>query len=157
MASLSSDGAARAFEESVLVRRGGEPGKACSKTMFTHGRLTQGDGLEITVTNDDKGDVVSLNGRINFDSSPALRDRLLDILQGPPPESVFVDLTRVTYIDSSGIATLIEGLKIARNRQTRFCLKGLEGRLLDLFTVTGVLGLFESNGCRSVSPESQVS
>ena len=125
--------------------------------MFTQGRLTQGDRLEITVANDDKRDVVSLNGRINFDSSPALRDRLLAILQGPPPESVFVDLTKVTYIDSSGIATLIEALKIARNHQRRFCLKGIEGRLLDLFKVTGLLALFESNGCRSVSPESQVS
>lgn len=125
--------------------------------MFTHGAVTQPDDLEITVDHSEEGNVVSLTGRVNFASSPALRDRLLGILQGPSPESVFVDLTKVTYIDSSGIATLIEGLKIARNRQSRFCLKGLEGRLLDLFKVTGVLALFENNGCRSVSPESQVS
>ena len=39
-----------------------------------------------------------------------------------------VDLTDVPYIDSSGLATLIEGLKIARNRQTSLCLQGLQGR-----------------------------
>jgi len=105
----------------------------------------------------EQGKIVNLNGRVNFDSSPALRDRLLAMLQGVSPQSVVVDLTKVSYIDSSGIATLIEGLKIARNRQTRFCLKGLEGRLLHLFEVTGVLALFESHGCRSASPEPKVS
>ena len=109
------------------------------------------------MTHGDESNIVNLNGRINFDSSPALRDRLLAILQSQSPESVVVDLTKVTYIDSSGIATLIEGLKIARDRQTRFCLRGLEGRLLDLFTVTGVLGLFEGSGSRNVSSESKVS
>ena len=73
----------------------------------------------------EEGKIVNLNGRVNFDSSPALRDRLLAMLQGVSPQSVVVDLTKVSYIDSSGIATLIEGLKIARNHQTRFCLKGL--------------------------------
>jgi len=127
------------------------------KTIFTHGAATQTDGLEITVDHSEEGNVVSLNGRVNFDSSPALRDRLLAILQGPSPESVVVDLSKVTYIDSSGIATLIEGLKIARNHHISFCLKGLEGRLLDLFKVTGVLALFEGSGCKSVSSESKVS
>ena len=127
------------------------------KGFFSHGAAVQTDSLEITVTHDNEGNIVSLNGRIDFESSPALRDRILAMLQEPPLQSLVVDLTKVSYIDSSGIATLIEGLKIARNRQIRFCLKGLEGRLLHLFEVTGVLALFESNGCRGASPEQKVS
>ena len=127
------------------------------KALFIHGAEGQTDGLEITVADGEEGKILNLNGRINFDSSPGLRDHLLAMLQGPSPKSVVVDLTKVSYIDSSGIATLIEGLKIARNNQTRFCLKGLEGRLLHLFEVTGVLALFESHGCRSASPEPKVS
>ena len=72
------------------------------------------------------------------------------------PTAVIFDLTEVPYIDSSGIATLIEGLKIARNRQIAFCLQGLQGRLLHLFEVTGVLALFKASGC-IVRPVEKVS
>lgn len=140
---------------SSLLRR--TLGDDLRKTLFTHGAELHADGLEIIVADDEEGKIVNLNGRVNFASSPALRDRLLVILEGPSPRSVVVDLTKVSYIDSSGIATLLEGLKIALNRQTRFCLKGLEGRLLHLFEVTGVLALFESHGCRSASPKPKVS
>ncbi len=111
------------------------------------GKLNADDGLEITVDSDEAGTVFRLRGRVTIDSSPALRDRLLAMLRGQAPTAVIFDLSEVPYIDSSGIATLIEGLKIARNRQTAFCLQGLQGRLLHLFEVTGVLTLFKANGC----------
>jgi len=111
------------------------------------GKLNADDGLEITVDSDEAGTVFRLRGRVTIDSSPALRDRLLAMLRGQAPTAVIFDLSEVPYIDSSGIATLIEGLKIARTRQTAFCLQGLQGRLLHLFEVTGVLTLFKANGC----------
>lgn len=111
------------------------------------GKLNADDGLEITVDDAAEGTVLRLCGRVTIDSSPALRDRLLIMLRGQAPTAVIVDLNEVSYIDSSGIATLIEGLKIARNRQTAFCVQGLQGRLLHLFEVTGVLALFKASGC----------
>ena len=120
------------------------------------GKLNADDGLEITVDGYEEGTVFRLRGRVTIDSSPALRERLLAMLRGQPPTAVIFDLSEVPYIDSSGIATLIEGLKIARNRQTAFCLQGLQGRLLHLFEVTGVLALFKANGC-IVRPVEKVS
>lgn len=125
--------------------------------LFTYGTATQTEGLEITVDHDEKGNIVHLNGRVSFESSPALRDSLLAMLRGPSPEAVVVDLTKVSYFDSSGIATLIEALKIARNCKTSLCLKGLEGRLLHLFEVTGVSALFESSDCRNAFSGTKVS
>ena len=90
-----------------------------------------------------------LNGRLNIESSPLLRDRLLCILRDLSFKTVIVDLANVTYIDSSGVATLIEGLKVAGHRRVTLQLKGLEGRLLHLFEVTGVLALFEVHGAGS--------
>ena len=113
--------------------------------------------LEITVDHGEEGFLVSLHGRLNIDSSPALRDQLLALLRGQAREAVTVDLSDISYIDTSGIATLLEGLKIARNRLTRFCLRGLQGRVAHLFEVTGVSALFETNGCRSLSAGSKVS
>ena len=95
--------------------------------------------------------MVRLNGRLNIDSSPLLRDRLLAILLEQSLKTVIIDLAKVSYIDSSGVATLIEGLKVARQRQVALRLVGLEGRLLHLFETTGVLGLFETGSPTSAS------
>ena len=45
-----------------------------------------------------------LRGHLGIDSSPALRDRLLAMLQRQSMETVVVDLTEVSYLDASGIA-----------------------------------------------------
>ena len=113
-------------------------------------------GLEIAVVHGDEAALVRLSGRLNIDSSPALRDRLLSLLQSEPPEAVNLDLTDVPYMDCSGIATLIEALKIARHRKTALHLKGLHGRLFHLFEVTGMLFLFEANGDASASSQAKV-
>jgi anti-sigma B factor antagonist len=104
--------------------------------------------ISITVDQSGSGALVRLTGRINVDSSPDLRDRLLAILSDKPlPHAITVDLAGVSYIETSGIATLIEALKIARHRQMTFCLQGLAGSVLRLFEVTGVLALFEASEC----------
>jgi len=111
--------------------------------------ITSEGGFGITVLRSDDEVLVRLNGRTTVDSSPDLRDRLLQVLSDEPsPRVVTVDLTGVTYIEASGIATLIEALKIARHRQMTFCLQGLGGSVLRLFEVTGVLALFESSDCK---------
>ena len=115
------------------------------------------EDLEIAVDHGTEGSVVRLHGRLNVDSSPAFRDRLLATLRVEAPVAVIVDLADVSYIDSSGIATLIEGLKMAHQRQTTLCLQGLQGRLLHLFQVTGMSTLFEKSACGSASSESKVS
>jgi anti-sigma B factor antagonist len=109
------------------------------------------EGLEIAIDHREEGSIVRLRGRLNIDSSPALRDQLLAILQAQSPQPVIVDFSDVSYVDSSGIATMIEGLGMARMRQTTLCLQGLQGRLLHLFQAIGISDLFEKNGCRSAA------
>ena len=114
------------------------------------------DTLEITVDRNEEGALVRLRGRLGIDSSPDVRERLLALLQGQTLKAVDVDLTEVSYIDASGIATLLEAFKVARNRQIRFCLKGLRNRVVRLFEVTGLLAVFEANGCKPDSSELKV-
>jgi len=115
--------------------------------------VTASNGLEIAAVHSVKDRFVRLTSRINVDSSPDLRDCLLAILsEEPSPQAVTVDLTGVLYIETSGIATLIEALRIARHHHIEFCLQGLNGPVLRLFEVTGVLALFEaSNNGQKVS------
>ena len=89
--------------------------------------------------------IVRLNGRIDVDSSPDVRDCLLAILSGKQLiHAVTVDLACVMFIEASGVATLVEALKVARHRQIRLHLQGLHGSVLRLFDVAGLLSLFEA-------------
>jgi anti-sigma B factor antagonist len=119
---------------------------------MTQGLIAEDYGLSITVDHGEEGTFVRLHGQLSIDSSPVLRDRLLAILQGQPPKSIIVDLTELSFIEASGIATLLEALKIARNRHVTLCLKGLHGRVIRLFQVTGLQAVFET-GCKDGSPE----
>jgi len=101
--------------------------------------------LAIAVDAVGMGVIVRLNGRIDVDSSPEVRNCLLAILAGDKlVHAVTVDLGYVTHIEASGIATLVEALKIAGRRQIRLHLQGLHGSVLRLFEVTGLLPLFET-------------
>ena len=103
--------------------------------------------LKISVDQVGKDAVVRLTGRIDVDSSPDLRDRLRTLLaEEALPQTIIVDLAGVPYIETSGVATLIESLRIARHHQINFRLQGLSGAVLRLFEVTGVLALFEASG-----------
>ena len=54
--------------------------------------------------------IIALSGEIDMHSSPDLRKELL-LLVGKKIPTLLVDLKAVSYIDSSGIATFVEGLK----------------------------------------------
>lgn len=100
--------------------------------------------LRISVDQVGKDAVVRLSGRIDVDSSPDLRDRLRTLLSEETlPRTITVDLAGVSYIETSGVATLIEALRIARHHRVSFSLQGLGGASLRLFQVTGVLALFD--------------
>ena len=62
--------------------------------------------------------VVSLSGDVDLERSGSVRTLLLDCLQRG--KNVLVDLAQVAYIDSSGIANLVEALQTARDRNTGF-------------------------------------
>jgi anti-sigma B factor antagonist len=89
--------------------------------------------------------IASMYGPIDMESSPAVRTRLLALLAAPLVKTVSVDLSAVTHMDSSGIATLIEALKVARGHRTELKLQGLQEELLRVFEFTGLLSLFNGS------------
>ena len=102
-------------------------------------------GLSISVFGSDGDALVCLSGRLSIDSSPGVRDQLLAILDQEPPPILTIDLAGVNYIDASGLATLVEALKLAHGHKTFLQLRGLQDRPRYLLEVTGLLRLFESN------------
>lgn len=75
--------------------------------------------------------LLQLQGEIDLHTSPELRTALLDHL--PRQAGLLVDLVNVTYIDSSGVASLVEAYQLARTRSKSFALVGLSEAVLNVF------------------------
>ena len=86
---------------------------------------------------------VSISGRITVDSSPDLRTLLLQPLQARDCESLTVDFCDVAYVDTSGLAVLLEVLRAARGLKKNFRLSGLQERPRYLLEAARLLPLFE--------------
>jgi STAS domain len=84
-----------------------EERRACRRKTgsFVSDNLDSIGKAQINIVASNDSTLAYLSGRIDIDSSPAIRDRLLALLQSPCPELVCVDLSAVTHFDSSGVAT----------------------------------------------------
>jgi anti-sigma B factor antagonist len=70
--------------------------------------------------------VIALKGEIDMEEAPKVRRALLDSMK--QKRDILVDLSQVTYIDSSGIASLIEGLQVARKQKNDLVLVSVSQR-----------------------------
>ena len=122
--------------------------------VFSQSTIRPLESLEIAVEQGDESTTVRVRGHLGIDTSPELRDRLLALLEEQTPGAVIVDLTEAAYIDTSGVATLLEAFKIARNHRRKLCLNGIQGRVARFFEATGLSGVFETAACQiPLSPE----
>ena len=102
--------------------------------------------MNVQIRNADNVTIIDCSGDVDLYSSTRLRDALLAELQSGIP-SVLVNMSEVGYIDSSGIATLVEGLQLSRQTKTRFGLFGLRSNarsVLELARLHKVFNLFEN-------------
>jgi anti-sigma B factor antagonist len=99
---------------------------------------------DASIVCEQKGDTrqVSLAGRITIDTSPELRMLLFELLRAPGFERLIVDFEGVDYIDTSGLAVLIETLKAARSGGKSMCLSRLGDQPRYLLEATRLLHLF---------------
>jgi len=81
------------------------------------------------------GDHVTIHGRITVENSGEMRRVLSNALRAKPA-SVSVDLSDVSYIDTSGLATLVEAVRIARRQGTRLIVGGIHDQPRYLFEIT---------------------
>ena len=96
--------------------------------------------MTISVRESGAAKVVDVEGEVDLGSSPHLRRTLFDLLGKKP--KLALNLRDLQYIDSSGIATLIEVLKSAQRLQMEFVLFGLSPAVQDAFRLTHVNRIF---------------
>ncbi len=66
--------------------------------------------------------ILDVHGEVDLSWSQEIRRSVLDALATTPAPALAVELSEVSYIDSSGIAALVEGFQQARAKGQRFAL-----------------------------------
>jgi anti-sigma B factor antagonist len=75
--------------------------------------------------------VIAFVGEVDLEHSPVARKVLLEWVERG--RDVVVDMSQVAYIDSSGIASLVEALQCARRKGTRLSLAAVSPAALRVF------------------------
>lgn len=85
--------------------------------------------------------VLHLTGEVDLHNSPELRKSILATLGGN--SSLLVDFSGLSYIDSSGVATLVEGLNTARGKNLKFAIVGATAGPLQVLQLTRLDKVFD--------------
>jgi anti-sigma B factor antagonist len=99
--------------------------------------------VQISARRHDKITIFDVSGDIDFANSPEVRQSLLSEIRENHTSRVVVNLSQVRYIDSSGVASLVEGLKASRDLGSRFILFGLSSSAREVLQLSRLLKVFE--------------
>jgi len=89
--------------------------------------------------------VIHFAGDVDLNTNPHSREIILDCLgQG---RNTVLDLSAVTYLDSSGVASFVEGYKYAKNNNLDFGLMNINDvvrRVLNMARLDKVFPIYDS-------------
>ena len=101
--------------------------------------------MEHSVREEQGAVIACLGGDVDLENSPRARELLLECVGRG--KKVLVDLSGVSYIDSSGVASLVEAFQVAKRNQTGFALVSVNAaalRVLELARLDKVFTIHES-------------
>jgi anti-sigma B factor antagonist len=98
--------------------------------------------MKIIVEEMEDGKIIKPHGKIDILTSAELRSMLNDLTK-KKVMNIIVDLEQVTYIDSSGLATLLEGLKNLKEYDGKMQLKSVPDRILKVLSLMKLDMIFD--------------
>jgi anti-sigma B factor antagonist len=125
----------RAFENKVASR--------ANLWQNTSHAFRAPDTMELSIRQVANATVVDVVGDITLYNSPNVRKTLLDLLKTKLAPRVVVNLQQVRYIDSAGVASLVEALKTSRDLKSGFALYGLTKTTREVLELTRLIRVFE--------------
>src|SRR5947207_13209638 len=87
-------------------------------------------------------DVLPLEGEIDLHVSSEVAESLRTMI-AKKPKQVVVDLTKVTYLDSSGLAVLIEGMQNVQEYGGRFAVAGVQESVKHILEIARLDQVFQ--------------
>lgn len=101
--------------------------------------------INIRVEDRGTGTVVTPEGEIGYEEAPPFRTALRKA-SDLRPKKLVVDLARVEYMNTPGLATLVEALQMAKKNSTRLILCGLNDKVRAIFEIARLHKVFEIRG-----------
>ena len=89
--------------------------------------------MSYEVKNVNRAAVVALTGDVDLQTSPTVRQKLLESLE--LHTCIVVDLSAVNYIDSSGVASLVEAFQVSRKKGTTFSLASVSSAAMRVLSL----------------------
>ena len=108
--------------------------------------------MQISARRHDTTSIVVVSGDIDLANSSEVRQSVLHEIREIRARRVIVNLSQIDYMDSLGVASLVEGLKVSRDLGSRFILFGLSPSVRQVLQ----LDRCEGAGWRKVRVLSQV-
>ena len=93
--------------------------------------------MQIAQTSNPDRHVITVSGEVDLASSPQLDDAIISALDSGA-KAVAIDLTDVSFMDSSGLGVIVRGLKRCREAEIDLDLVITNERVLKVFGITGL-------------------
>ena len=93
--------------------------------------------MQIATTPDSDRYVITVSGEVDLATSPALDTAIIAAIESGT-SSVAIDLTDVSFMDSSGLGVIVRGLKRCREADKDLDLVITNERVLKVFGITGL-------------------
>ncbi|MEM7252899.1 MAG: STAS domain-containing protein [Pseudomonadota bacterium] len=97
--------------------------------------------MSYQITDAGEFSVVALTGEVDLSCSAQARQTILSCLEAN--KGVLVDLSSVSYIDSSGVASLVEGFQVAKKQGLEFGLVGVSDSALSVLRLARLDKVFD--------------
>jgi stage II sporulation protein AA (anti-sigma F factor antagonist) len=97
--------------------------------------------LDVTTERVGTVDVVRLSGRLDSITADVFDARVQPLAAGAAPQLV-LDLTRINYVSSAGLRSLLTLLKQVRAQAGALALAGVHPRVLDILEIAGFTSMF---------------
>ena len=98
--------------------------------------------MQISTQFKNKGAVISVSGDIDLYTSPDLRKAIAKMAK-KKKNPLIVDLEQVDYMDSSGVATLVEGLQLTGRYKGSFRIASLNDGVREVFELARLDKVFD--------------
>lgn len=101
--------------------------------------------MKISQSQQNEVELFELDGELDFHSSPELREKFQEVLQKQATK-VVVNLKKVSYIDSSGLATFVEVLQKMKKANGKLVLTELAAPVRSVFEISKLDKVFSLAG-----------
>ncbi|CAN5224029.1 anti-sigma factor antagonist BldG [soil metagenome] len=99
--------------------------------------------MDLSLDHRSEGDrtILEVGGEVDVYTAPKLRERLVELV-GEGHYKIIVDMTKVEFLDSTGLGVLVGGLKRVRSHDGTLALVCNQERILKIFRITGLTKVF---------------